>query len=63
MTTWPGVDTTSVGNNTYRVEVPSDATYIIFNNGNSGNGNQTSDLTISGMSKIYENGTWSDYNG
>ncbi|MGN0502372.1 MAG: alpha-amylase family glycosyl hydrolase [Ruminococcus sp.] len=61
MTEWPGVDTESLGNNVYRVEVPSEATCIIFNNG--GNGNQTADLTISGMNKIYENGTWSDYNG
>ncbi|MGN0502370.1 MAG: starch-binding protein, partial [Ruminococcus sp.] len=58
MTTWPGVDTTSVGNNTYRVEVPSDAEYIIFNDGGS---NKTGDLTISGFNKIYENGSWSNY--
>ena len=63
MTSWPGVDTESLGNNVYRVEVPSDATYIIFNNGSGGDGNQTGNLTISGMNKIYENGTWSDYNG
>ena len=24
---------------------------------------QTGNLTISGMNKIYENGSWSDYNG
>ena len=63
MTSWPGVDTESLGNNVYRVEVPSDATLIIFNNGSGGDGNQTGNLTISGMNKIYENGTWSDYNG
>ena len=63
MTTWPGVATESLGNNVYRVEVPSDATFIIFNNGSGGNGNQTTDLTISGMNNIYENGSWSDYNG
>lgn len=61
MTTWPGVDTESLGNNVYRVEVPSDATYIIFNNGS--DSQKTLDLTISGMNKIYENGIWSDYNG
>ena len=61
MTTWPGVDTESLGDNVYRVEVPSDATYIIFNNGS--DSQKTLDLTISGMNKIYENGTWSDYNG
>lgn len=63
MTKWPGVATESLGNNVYRVEVPSDATFIIFNNGSGGDGNQTTDLTISGMNKIYENGSWSDYNG
>lgn len=60
MTTWPGVDTTSVGNNTYRVEVPSEATYVIFNDGGS---NKTGDLSIPGYNKIYENGSWSDYSG
>lgn len=60
MTTWPGVATESLGNNVYRVEVPSDATMIIFNNGNE---NKTGDLTINGMNKIYENGSWTDYNG
>lgn len=59
MTSWPGVDTTAVGNNTYRVEVPSEATMIIFNNG--GNGSKTGDLTIEGYNKIYEDGSWNDY--
>lgn len=61
MTTWPGVATESLGNNVYRVEVPSDATFIIFNNGS--DSKKTLDLPISGMNKIYENGSWSDYNG
>lgn len=61
MTTWPGVDTESLGNNVYRVEVPSEATFIIFNNGS--DSKKTLDLPISGMNKIYENGSWSDYNG
>ena len=58
MTTWPGVAMTSLGNNEYRVEVPSDATYVIFNNNGS---SQTDDLTIS-RGKIYKNGSWVDYN-
>ena len=58
MTTWPGKQMTSVGNGVYRIEVPSDAKYIIFNNGS---GSQTSDLTISGMNKIYQNNSWSNY--
>lgn len=58
MTTWPGEKMTSVGNGVYRIEVPSDATYIIFNNGN---GTQTGDLKLVGMNKIYNNGSWSNY--
>lgn len=63
MTSWPGVATESVGNNIYRVEVPSDATMIIFNNGSGGSGNQTDDLTLEGYNKIYKNGSWSAYTG
>ena len=48
----------NVGNNVYRIDVPSGATKIIFTNGN---GSQTSDLIIAGMNKIYENGKWSKY--
>lgn len=58
LSTWPGVKMTSVGNGVFRLEVPADATYIIFNNGN---GSQTGDLTINGMNKIYNNGNWSNY--
>ena len=58
MTTWPGVQMTKMSGNVYKVEVPSDARYIIFNNGN---GSQTSDLTISGMNKIYKNNKWANY--
>ncbi len=55
---WPGKAMESVGNGVYRIAVPSGATSVIFsNNGN----NQTSDLTIQ-SGKLYENGSWSDYN-
>ena len=57
MTSWPGVTMTSVGDNVYRIEVPSEAQYIIFNNGSA----QTGDITLQGMNKIYNNGVWSDY--
>ena len=57
MTSWPGVAMTSIGDNVYRIEVPSDAQYIIFNNGSA----QTGDLTLEGANKIYKNGSWSDY--
>lgn len=50
----------SIGNNVYRVEVPTDATYIIFNNKG---GSQTVTLNIEGYGKIYQNGGWADYNG
>lgn len=59
MTTWPGVPMESIGNNIYRAAVPSDATYVIFNNSA---GDQTEDITIQGFNQIYDNG-WSAYNG
>ena len=55
---WPGSAMESVGNGVYRIAVPSGATSIIFSNG--GN-NQTGNLTIQ-SGKLYENGSWSDYN-
>ena len=55
---WPGKAMESIGNGVYRIEVPDGATSIIFSN--SGN-NQTADLTIN-AGKLYENGSWSDYN-
>ena len=58
MTTWPGVQMTNTGNNVYKAEIPTDAQYAIFSNkGNS----QTSDLTLNGYGKIYDNGNWSSY--
>lgn len=60
LTTWPGVDMENVGNNVYRLKYPSDATYIIFNDGN---GNKTDDLNLDGANKIYIDGSWSTYNG
>ncbi|MCD8025915.1 MAG: starch-binding protein, partial [Clostridiales bacterium] len=61
MTSWPGEAMTEVSDGIYRIEIPSDAEYIIFNPG-SDNG-KTEDLTIPGMNYIYENGSWSVYNG
>ncbi len=63
MVTWPGVATENMGDGVYRVEVPSDAEMIIFNNGSGGNGNQTADIKIEGYNMIYQNGAWSKYNG
>ena len=58
MTTWPGETMTNLGDGVYSIELPEDAQYIIFTNGN---GAQTSDITLQGMSKIYNNGSWSNY--
>ena len=58
MMTWPGIQRTKVNGNVYSAEIPDGATSIIFsNNGN----NQTGDLTIQ-SGKLYENGSWSDFN-
>ena len=51
-----------IGNGVFRTEVPDGATWVIFNNGSSGAGNQTDDLKIEGYNKIYDNG-WQPYNG
>jgi alpha-amylase len=59
MTVWPGKAMTSIGNNEYSIEVPADATYIIFSNNG---GSQTADLTLE-KGKIYKNGSWQNYNG
>lgn len=60
LTSWPGVEMESVGNNVYRIEVPAEAEYIIFSNNGS---SQTATINIEGYGKIYQNGGWSDYNG
>ena len=60
MTTWPGVPMTSIGNNEYSVEIPKDATNIIFSNQGS---SKTDDLNLPGMDMIYDNGSWSEYGG
>lgn len=58
LTSWPGEEMQSIGNNVYRIEIPSSAEYIIFNNGN---GNQSNDIKLEGTNKIYENGSWRDF--
>ena len=60
MVSWPGVNMESAGSNVYKYKVPSDATMVIFNNGQ---GAQTSDTQLQGTGKIYDNGNWSVYNG
>ena len=54
---WPGMAMESIGNNTYRFELPDGAKYAIFNNGST----QTGDLQIPDVNMIYSNGQWSKY--
>ncbi len=61
MTGWPGIHMEPVGNNVYRAQIPQDATKVVFNNNNQGA--QTSDISLEGLGKIYDNGSWSVYNG
>lgn len=60
---WPGAVMTKVSDDVYSYKLTGDFAKIIFNNGNSGNGNQTSDMTYPGHGKIYDlqSGQWSDY--
>lgn len=54
---WPGTAMESIGNNTYRFELPNGAEYAIFNNDST----QTDDLIIPDVNMIYSNGQWSKY--
>ena len=54
---WPGVAMESIGNNTYRFELPDGVDYAIFNDGST----QTGDLKIPDVNMIYSNGQWSKY--
>ena len=62
---WPGPAMTKVSDNVYSYTLPKDFGNIIFNNGNSGSGNQTSDMTYPGGGKIYDlsSNQWGDYSG
>ena len=62
---WPGASMTNIGGNIWRYQVPSGYNMIIFNNGNSGPGNQTENLDYPGAGYIYNNSTgqWSKYGG
>lgn len=48
---------TNVSGNVYKLEIPNDATNVIFTDGV----NQTDDIALQGGNKIYTNGGWSDY--
>ena len=58
MTSWPGKSmtkstTNDYGQGVYTIDIPSDATYVIFNNGSS----QTVDIQITGSAKFYISGS------
>ncbi|MDO4748542.1 MAG: starch-binding protein [Eubacteriales bacterium] len=59
MISWPGEQMQSLGNNVYAAELPQDAKYVIFNNGQQ----QTDNINLQGFGKIYDNGSWSNYGG
>lgn len=57
---WPGVNAKDEGNGLYSYSLPKgyEDAVVIFNNGNGGDGNQTSNLqTIAGHSMIYDKDT------
>ena len=54
---WPGMAMESIGNNTYRFELPNGADYAIFNNGST----HTGELKIPDVNMIYSNAQWSKY--
>ena len=58
MTKWPGVEMEKVEDGIYRIEIPEEAKYIIFTNGS---GDQTEDIELEGVNKIFDNNSWSDY--
>lgn len=58
MTKWPGVEMEKVDGDVYRIEIPDDAKYIIFNNTV---GDQSKDIPLEGLNKIFDGKTWSEY--
>lgn len=58
MTKWPGVEMEKVSDGVYRIEVPEEAKYIIFSNGN---GDQTDDIELEDTNKIFNGSSWEDY--
>lgn len=63
---WPGVVMTDEGNGRYSYVIPEnwDSAYVIFNDGNNQvpASGQTGYKISAGESKIYTNGSWSNYN-
>ena len=51
---WPGVKMTEVGDGVYSYTLSGDFSKIIFNKGEGGNDNQTTDMDYPGANKIYD---------
>lgn len=62
---WPGVAMTKVSDGVYSYKLTKSYANIIFNNGNSGSDNQTTDLVYPGANQIYDlkAKSWSAYSG
>ncbi len=60
---WPGQLMTDEGNGIFSYEYDDSMSNIIFNNGNSGSGNQTDDLILPGNNYIYSlsSNKWAEY--
>lgn len=64
-TTWPGVNMTNTGmtncdnSQIWRAEIPDNTTVVVFNNGNSGDNNQSADQTpLANQYFNFERNTW-----
>lgn len=66
-TTWPGQAMTFVDDRIYMATIPVGVAGVVFNNGYSGDGNQTANLTVPDVSNLFTvnatggEGTWSQY--
>lgn len=62
---WPGPKMTKVEGEVYAYTTIADYNRVVFNNGNSGDGNQTDNLEFPSDGYIYDlaTGTWSAYSG
>ena len=60
LTTFPGVEMERLitEDNIYYYQVPAEAEKVLFNNGEGGSGNQTTDQTIPGDNYAFKDGKW-----
>ena len=60
---WSGTEMTKIGDTEiYSVTIPEHMEFVIFNNGNGGDGNQTGNIQLSAKGNIYTtDGVWATY--